>query len=121
LFEGDFNQNNKWLGCTVMFNAELKQQMAPEQYGSHKEKLAGIQCLNKQLLYNYARYTHDPLVVCSNNAKSCYDRIVLIVAALCLCQLGAPKPGVQSMVSTIHGMQHHVWSSYGNSTQSQGR
>jgi len=47
LFEGDFNQNNKWLGRAVMFNTELKQQMAPEQYGSRKEKVAGMQCLNK--------------------------------------------------------------------------
>jgi len=38
---------------------------------------------------------------------------------LCLCQLGAPKSGVQSMVSTIYGMQHHI-RLYGNSTQSQG-
>jgi len=91
LFEGDFNQNNKWLGQAVMFHAELKQQMAQEQYRSCKEKLAAIQCLNKWLLYNYACYAHEPLVVCSNDAKSCYDCIVLIVtASLCLCQLGAP-------------------------------
>jgi len=85
LFKGDFNQNNKWLGRVVMFHAEEKQQMAKEQYGSCKEKLADIQCLNKWLLYNYARYTHKPMALCSNNAKSCYDWIVLIIAALCLC------------------------------------
>jgi len=95
--------------------------MAREQYGSCKEKAADIQCLNKRLLYDHARFTHEPLALCSNDAKSCYDRIVLIVAALCLCWLGAPKPYVQSMVSTIHGMQHHVCSTYGDSTISQGR
>jgi len=47
LFKGDFNQNNKWLGRAIMFNAELKQQMAPEQHRSHKEKSMGMQCLNK--------------------------------------------------------------------------
>ncbi len=47
LFEGDFNQNNKWLGRAVMFHAELHQQMAQEQYSSRKEKAADIQCLNK--------------------------------------------------------------------------
>jgi len=80
-----------------------------------------MQCLNKQLLYNFARSTHHPLVVCSNNAKSCYDQIILIVATLYLCCLGVPKSGVQSMVSMIYGMQHHIRLSYGNSTQSQGR
>ncbi len=91
LFEGDFNNNNKWLGRAVMFNAEEHQQMAPEQYGSWKEKLADIQCLNKCLLYDHACYMHEPLAICSNNAKSCYNQIVLIVAALCLCRLGAPN------------------------------
>jgi len=103
-----------------MFHAEEKQQMAKEQYGSCKEKLADIQCLNKRLLYDYTRYTHKPMALCSNDAKSCYDQIVLIIAALCLCQLGAPKMAVQSMVSMIHGMQHHVQSMYGNSSISQG-
>ena len=69
----------------------------------------------------YARYTHRPLAICSNDAKSCYDRIVLMVAALCLCRLGAPKPAVQSMVTTIHGMQHHMRLTYGDSTTHQGR
>jgi len=58
LFEGDFNQNNKWLGQAVMFQMEEQHQMAPEQYGSCKEKLADIQCLNKRLLYDYTCYTH---------------------------------------------------------------
>jgi len=74
-------------------------------------KLAAIQCLNKCLLYNYVWLTHIPLAICSNDDKSCYDHIVLMVAALCLCRLGAPKAAVQRMVSTIHSMQHHVWSS----------
>jgi len=120
LFKGDFNQNNKWLGRAVMFHTELHQQMAREQYSSRKEKAADIQCLNKRLLYDYARFTHEPLALCSNDAKSCYDCIVLIIVALCLCRLGAPKPYVQSMVNTIHRMQHHVRSTYGNSTISQG-
>jgi len=63
---------------------------------------------------------HEPLAICSNDAKGCYNYIVLIVAALCLCRLGTPEPVVQSMVLTIQGMQHHIWSTYGNSTQSQG-
>jgi len=38
LFEGDFNQNNKWLGRAVMFNVEAHQQMAKEQYGVTRKK-----------------------------------------------------------------------------------
>jgi len=60
------------------------------------------------------------MALCSNNAKSCYDRIMLIVAALCLCCLGADKANVQSMIGTIHGMRHHVWSTFGDSKVAQG-
>jgi len=31
------------------------------------------------------------MAVSSNNAKHCYNRIVLIIATFCLCRLGAPK------------------------------
>jgi len=64
--------------------------------------------------YDYMHYTHKPLALCSNDAKSCYDHIVLIVVALCLCHLGAPKTSVQSIVSTIQ-------STYGDSDISQGQ
>jgi len=37
LFEGDFNNNNKWLGRAVMSNAEAHNQMAPEQYRSQRK------------------------------------------------------------------------------------
>ncbi len=84
------------------------------------EKLAGIQCLNKQLLYDHIWCQHIPMALCSNNAKSCNNQIVLIVAVLCLCRLGADKVAVQSMIGTLHGMKHHVHSTYGDSTMLQG-
>jgi len=114
LFEGNFNNNNKWLIWAIMFHAEDHNQMAPEQYGSHKEKSAAIQCLNKWLLYNYVWCNHIPMALYLNDAKSCYNRIILIVVALCLCCLGADKASVQSMIGTIHGMRHHVWSTFGD-------
>jgi len=42
------------------------------------------------------------------------------MAALCLCQLGANKALVQSMVGTLHSMQHHVWSTYSDLQTAQG-
>jgi len=47
LFEADFNNNNKWIGRAVMQNAERRQEIALEQYGSHNHKAARTQCLNK--------------------------------------------------------------------------
>jgi len=89
-----------------MKNAETLNLLAEEQYGSRKHKAAVLQCLNKGLFYDLLRQGKRPAALCSNDAKSCYDRITLLAAALSLCRLGATIPSVQSMLTTIHGMNH---------------
>jgi len=59
--------------------------------------------------------------LCSNNAKSCYNRIVLIIAALCLCRLGATTASVQSMVDTLAKLHHHIQTAFGDSERQQGQ
>ncbi len=121
LFEADFNANNKWLGRAIMFNAETLDLLVDEQYGSCRQKAAVLQCLNKGLFYDLLRQWKKPAALCSNDAKSCYDHITLLAAALCLCRLGAPINAVQSMTKTIHGMNHHIRTMYGDSSQSASR
>jgi len=115
LFEADFNANNKWIGRAVMHQAERHNLMAPEQFGSRKFKTMIHQCLNKQLFYDFQQFTRSPAALCSNDTKSCYDRITLLAAALCLCRLGASKSMVSSMITTIHEMEHHIHTTYGDS------
>jgi len=121
LFEADFNNNNKWIGRQVMKTAEASGLLAPEQYGSRKRKAAGTQCLNKWLFYDLYRSLRALTALCSNDAKSCYDRIVLIIAALCLCRLGATKEAAKSMISTLVNLRHHVRMAFGDSTHNQGQ
>jgi len=85
LFEADFNNNNKWLGRAIMQNTKQLEEIAPEQYGSQSHKAVGTQCLNKRLFYDYIWAMHIPVALCSNDAKSCDNQIVLFIAALCLC------------------------------------
>jgi len=59
-----------------------------------------------------------PAALYSNDAKNCYDRIMLLVAALCLCHLGCPQSAAMSMIVTIHKMEHHIWTTYGDSVTS---
>jgi len=101
-----------------MLNAESLNLLADEQYGSCKNKAAVLQCLNKGLFYDLLCQWKCPAALCSNDAKSCYNWITLLAAALSLCQLGASIPAVQSMLKTIHGMNHHIQMAYGNSQQS---
>jgi len=64
---------------------------------------------------------HIPAALCSNGTKSCYNRIILLIAALCLCHLGAPVNAVASMTSTLAQLRYHVRSAFGNLEQGQGQ
>jgi len=55
------------------------------------------------------------VALCSNNAKSCYDQITLLAMALCLCHLGGSQPMVQSMITMIHKIEHHICTTFGDS------
>jgi hypothetical protein len=55
LYEAGFDQNNKFLGRAMMRNAELKNILAKEQYGSRKKMSAIDQCLNKRLTFDLLR------------------------------------------------------------------
>jgi len=121
LFEADFNTNNKWISRAVMYQAEQSHLLADEQYGSRKFKSSIHQCLNKCLLYDLIRFKRLPAALCSNNAKSCYDRITLLAAALCLCRFGGPTSAVCSMITTLYEMQHHIRTTFGDSKLSASR
>jgi len=94
---------------------EQTHQLAHKQYGSHKFKLAIHQCLNKQLRYNVIQFKQWPVALCSNDAKSCYDHNTLLTAALCLCHFGSSQSMVDRMITTLHEMEHHIWTTFGNS------
>jgi len=121
LFKVDFNNNNKWIGKQVMLTVEKHRLLTPEQYGSWKSKAAGTQCLNKCLFYNLYHCFQALMALCLNDTKSCYNRIVLIIAALCLCQFGATKTATKSMIAMLAQLWHHVCTAYGKFAQSQGQ
>jgi len=64
---------------------------------------------------------HILATLCSNDAKSCYNWTILLVAALCLCRLGTPLLVVVSMTSTLAQLWYHVHSAFGNSELAQGQ
>jgi len=97
-----------------MFRAVDAHLLAEEQFGSRKYKSAIHQCLNKQLFYDLVRFQRQPAALYSNDAKSFYDHITLLAAALCLCQLGGTPPMIQSMITTIHEMEHHIHTTFGD-------
>jgi hypothetical protein len=115
LTEADFNFNNKILGKETLKHAELNNLIAKEQYGSRKGKSAIEHALHKRLTFDIMRQTRYNGALCSNDAKSCYDRILHSIASLAYQRLGMPFPPVQCMLNSIQNMQHHIRTSFGDS------
>jgi hypothetical protein len=104
LFEAAFNFTNKAVGWKVGIRAEAHGGMAQEQGGSHKNHQAFELGLNKCLTMGQLRFLKWPGVLCSNDMKSCYDRIVHAVASLCLQRQGISESEVVCMFSTLQDL-----------------
>ena len=118
LTEADFNFNNKKLGKESIFHAEANNLIAKEQYGSRKGKRAIDHALNKRLLYDIIRQSRKPGALCSNDAKSCYDRVLHSITMLAFRRLGFPIPPVECMLRCIQDMKHHIRTTFGDSSTS---
>jgi len=120
LMDARFNHNNKLIGKKVMEYGENKGLLAPEQYGSRKEKSAIEHAINKRLTLDIARQAKMNAIYIANDATSCYDRILLMVAYLTMRNFGIPECAAQSSIETIFEMEHFVRTSYGDSKTSYG-
>jgi len=116
LTEADFNFNNKVLGRSTIYQAETCHLLPDEQYGSRPNKCAIDHVLHKRLTYDILRQMRQTGALCSNDAKSCYDRVVHSIACMAYRRLGVPSPPVISMLKTIQTMKHHIRTNYGDST-----
>lgn len=115
LTAADFNHNNKILGRRTMHHAEKHNLLAKEQYGSRANKKAVDHALHKRLTYDIMRQSRINGAICSNDAMSCYDRIVHSVASMAYQRLGIPLPPVQCMLESIQNMKHNIQTGYGDS------
>ena len=116
----DFNHNNKIMGREAMRWAERKKLLAPEQYGSRKKLSAEKHALNKRLLVDAMRIEKRPGVICANDAKACYDRILHFAAYISLRRTGMKREAVISMLEPIRRLEHVIRTAYGDSKQSYG-
>jgi len=81
LFKADFNQLNKHIRWEMMHHAEQYGLVAGKQYGSCHGCSSTTQSLNKHLMFDQIWQLKQVAIVCSNNAKSCYDHIMHWIAA----------------------------------------
>jgi hypothetical protein len=120
LMNSEFNINNKKLGRDIMNNAEKHGTIAREQYGSRRNHRSVIAALNKRLTMDVLRQRRQAGALCSNDAKSCYDRVVHSIAALSMRRQGAPKNPVKCMFATLQQAAHKIRTAFGLSAKTHG-
>jgi hypothetical protein len=115
LMSSQFNTNNKKLGRDVMRHAEALKLLPPDQGGSRQDHRANELGLNKVLAFDLLRQLRQAGALCSNDAKSCYDRIVHAIAILCMVRLGSLFAPVISMFKVLQAAVYKIRTTYGDS------
>ena len=90
--------------------------LAKEQYGSRKNKSAVQHALNKRLVLDNIRLNKIPAIYCANDVKSCYDRIIFMVAYLTLRRFGIPAAAAKCTITGLIELKHYIRTVHGNST-----
>ena len=117
LMDCRFNHNNKLIGKKMMEYGERHNLIAKEQYGSRKRKSAIQHALNKRLVLDTIRHKKVPAVYCANDAKSCYDRIIFMVAYLTMRRMNISEQAAKCAITGLIEMKHHIRTVFGDSTE----
>jgi hypothetical protein len=121
LMHSEFNINNKKLGRDMMSFAESCDLLAPEQFGSRKKHQSVMAALNKRLTIDVLHQRRQPGVLCSNDDKSCYDRIAHNIADISMQRMGVPLEPLTSMFLTLQKASHAISTAYGISSKINGK
>ena len=116
LLDCRFNHNNKYIGKKLMEFGERQNLLAKEQYGSRKGKSAVQHALNKRLVLDNIRLNKTPAIYCANDAKSCYDRIIFMVAYLTMRRFGIPAAAAKCTITGLIELKHYIRTVHGDST-----
>lgn len=115
LLESYFGFNLKVMGRTTSACTEHNLLFPKEQYGSRKLHQAIKHAVNKRLLYDLSHFQRRPMILCSNDAKSCYDRIVHSIASLAMQRLRLKTQPIKCMITSLGNMNHYIQTAFGNS------
>ena len=71
-----------------------------------------MHAIKKQLLYDVIHLQRKPDILCSNDAKSCYNRILHSVASMYIQRLGMPVQPTQFMLGMLQDLENHTRTAY---------
>ena len=117
LLEADFNFGTKLLfGKRMMSQMEEHDIIPKEQFGSRQQHSAIEVAINRRILMDISRQTHQTLGIIGADAANCYDRVVHSYASMMSRSWGMPQAPLHTMFSTIQQMKMKVRTGYGEST-----
>ena len=73
--------------------------------------------LNKRLIIDVARQSKKDCIYIANDAKSCYNRILMIVAYLTMVKNGIDPLAAKSYIAGILDMEMKIRTTHGDSTR----
>ncbi len=120
LFHSLYNMINKHVGRITVRRAEELHLIPDEIYGSRPGYRANICALNKVLTYDVIRLHRFLAALCSNDAESCYDRILHAIASISLQRLGVAAETCRMMFGTLQDIEHYISTAYGLSDHGYG-
>ena len=110
-----FNHNNKWAGKEIMKFGETHDRLANEQYGSRKKKSASQHALNKRLILDHIRLQKLCAVLIANDARSCYDRIIIMVSYITMVLFGIQRAAAKCLLECLLLMLYFIRTVFGDS------
>jgi hypothetical protein len=119
LLESDFNMmvGIIW-GRRMVFHCENKNLLNDGQYGSRPGRRCQDLLVQKDSTLSIWRMARQDGVLFDNDAKSCFDRIVMTLGSIRSQQLGMPKQACRIFLQTLSNMQYYVKTSFGISENS---
>lgn len=119
LIESDFNLMIGILwGRRMVAQAEKMKLLGEEQGGSRKERSANEVAAIKHAIYSILRLTKANRASFNNDAKSCFDRIVMLLASLVSQRSGMGKKQCELFLKTLETARYHVKTKLGTSEES---
>lgn len=114
------NHDFKLIGRHLNTLGEKHGLFAEGQYGSRNHKAANMQALNKSLLIDISRLQKRTLIMVANDAKSCYDRVVLWALYFVMRKFRISREIAQTTVEVLNEMTHNISTAHGVSEKCYG-
>jgi hypothetical protein len=95
-------------GRRMVHGAEKQDHLHEGQWGSRPGRSAHDALLHKLLTYKVARMTRTPLATFDNDAKSCYDRVIMVFVLMLCQQHGVPQSVCMMAAMSLMMAEHSV-------------